>query len=186
MKFRKKPVVIEAIQFTGRNWEEVGLFVGKVASHAEQYGKDVLLIHTLEGDHRADVGDWIIKGIKGEFYPCKPDIFERTYESADASLDDEKLREEIDAILIAYWKDELNEELATDRILSLLNPVIQAKIEQAKQEARKEIFYNLEFMSLLKNHNHKKDEVKIIACPKCTYETLKKRVLGEIAQLEEK
>jgi hypothetical protein len=44
------------------------------------FGVDGLIIHTLEGDMRADIGDWIIRGVKGEFYPCKPDIFDATYE----------------------------------------------------------------------------------------------------------
>ena len=45
--------------------------------------EDALLIHTLEGDHRADIGDWIIRGVKGEFYPCKPEIFALTYEAVE-------------------------------------------------------------------------------------------------------
>jgi len=79
MKYRKKPVVIEAERFTGNNWEAMGEFVGGKASIAKEYRKDILLIETLEGTMRADAGDWIIKGVKGEFYPCKPDIFEQTY-----------------------------------------------------------------------------------------------------------
>lgn len=84
MKFRKKPVVIEAIQFNGfgidDNWtsEERAVFM----KGAEIYrDNNDLIIHTREGDMRASVGDWIIKGIAGEFYPCKPDIFEKTYEA---------------------------------------------------------------------------------------------------------
>jgi len=46
---------------------------------------DKIIIHSLKGDHFANVGDWIIKGIKGEFYPCKPDIFEKTYEKVNES-----------------------------------------------------------------------------------------------------
>ncbi len=80
MKFRKKPVVIEAIQFTGSNWEKIGEIVGQKASLARKHDSPILLINTLEGEMRADIGDWIIKGVKGEFYPCKPDIFELTYE----------------------------------------------------------------------------------------------------------
>lgn len=78
MKFRKKPVVIEAVQFTGtkENLAEIVKFcpaIGWVAGS--------LFIKTLEGTHRADIGDWIIKGVKGEFYPCKPIIFALTYEA---------------------------------------------------------------------------------------------------------
>jgi hypothetical protein len=78
-KFRKKPVVIEAVQYTGENASEIDAFVGlelkKLLMHPL-----ILVIPTLEGDHNAMHGDWIIKGIKGEFYPCKPDIFAATYE----------------------------------------------------------------------------------------------------------
>ena len=77
MKFRKKPVVIEAVQFTGtkENYAEILRF----CPHAGIL-PSCLLIKTLEGTHKANVNDWIIKGVKGEFYPCKPDIFELTYE----------------------------------------------------------------------------------------------------------
>lgn len=89
MKFRKKPVVIEAVQWTGDNLYEVIEFTGRHESSKdwtwEQYRdivrKDGLKIFTLEGSMMASVGDWIIKGVKGEVYPCKPDIFEQTYEN---------------------------------------------------------------------------------------------------------
>lgn len=82
-KFRKKPVVIEAIQFSAENFEECCDFIGEEnlndgTLEAEEY----IGITTLEGDHDARHGDWIIKGVAGEFYPCKPDIFEKTYEPA--------------------------------------------------------------------------------------------------------
>jgi len=84
MKFRKKPVVIEAVQFTGGNWFEIGKFCGQSASIAKEWStSEILLIKTLEGDMKAQKGDWIIKGVKGEFYPCKPDIFEQTYEKVE-------------------------------------------------------------------------------------------------------
>ena len=75
-KFRKKPIVIEAEQYT-RN----GLEAERVANWCK--GNQVDLgceIETLEGTMLANYGDWIIKGINGEFYPCKPDIFDKTYE----------------------------------------------------------------------------------------------------------
>jgi hypothetical protein len=74
-KFRKKPVVIEAVRWTGTNQDELARFMGVVGTCGGKVD-----IHTLEGTMKADVGDWIIKGVKGEFYPCKPDIFEATYE----------------------------------------------------------------------------------------------------------
>lgn len=98
MKFRKKPVVIEAVQLinTMASVQECMTFIGefKGASCAKavdawhQYISDVLeskgiIIKTLEGEHIASWGDWIIKGVHGEFYPCKPDIFVKTYEPAE-------------------------------------------------------------------------------------------------------
>lgn len=80
-RFRKKPVVIEAIQYTGRNLEEIVLW-SKAPEIIEEFTGG-LEIHTLEGVMRADVGDWIIRGVKGEFYPCKPDIFAATYDAID-------------------------------------------------------------------------------------------------------
>jgi len=79
--YRKKPVVIEAIQWTGDNFGVVGKFSESIFG---PYGKESHLeINTLEGRMKADVGDWIIRGIKGEIYPCKPDIFEQTYEPVE-------------------------------------------------------------------------------------------------------
>lgn len=81
-KYRKKPVVIEAICFTGNNLEEVKEFMK--GSKLEISGAiSSVTIYTLEGDMLANKGDWIIKGVKGEFYPCKPDIFEATYEKVE-------------------------------------------------------------------------------------------------------
>lgn len=90
-KFRKKPVVIEAIQFTGDNALGIMDFVGKklqasIPPHTMEIEMDIpnegytIIIPTLEGDMVASKFDWIIKGVKGEFYPCKPDIFKETYE----------------------------------------------------------------------------------------------------------
>ena len=75
-KFRKKPVTIEAIQWTGKNLSEIGNFVGGSIANKST----ILIIHTLEGDMEASIGDYIIKGVNGEFYPCKPDIFDKIYE----------------------------------------------------------------------------------------------------------
>ena len=78
MKFRKKPVIIEAVQWMGQNSGEIQKFTGRDNSFISQEGK--MMIKTLEGSLTATKNDWIIKGIRGEFYPCKPDIFEATYE----------------------------------------------------------------------------------------------------------
>ena len=76
-KYRKKPVVIEACQWTGDNVEEISEFMGESAMTQTE---EELKIFTLEGTMTASNGDFIIKGIEGEFYPCKPDIFANTYE----------------------------------------------------------------------------------------------------------
>lgn len=90
-KYRKKPVEIEAIQWTG-NTTEIIQFCGNKCSYnvndtAWKVGKGIphekLIIHTLEGDMVAGRNDYIIKGVNGEFYPCKPDIFEKIYEKVD-------------------------------------------------------------------------------------------------------
>ena len=95
-KFRKKPVIIEAIQFTEEcAWksflDKEFIWPEKKRFHASgDYNPDNKTIYrawvsieTLEGTMQADLGDWIICGVKGEFYPCKPDIFAATYEPAD-------------------------------------------------------------------------------------------------------
>ena len=79
-KYRKKPVVIEAVQFTGKNKPEIAKFVGINPMEWSNHPEVGIAIDTLEGTITARPKDWIIKGVKGEFYPCKPDIFEATYE----------------------------------------------------------------------------------------------------------
>lgn len=83
MRFRKKPVVIEARQFGG--WDDYLPLVDWMREHGQEpsYSTPNMIIPTLEGDHVACPGDWIIKGVAGEFYPCKPDIFEATYDKVD-------------------------------------------------------------------------------------------------------
>lgn len=82
MKFRKKPVVVDAVQFPfdGHKTEELSAFIGQTHDR-DHY--NWLTIATLEGDMKAQPGDWIIRGVKGEVYPCKPDIFEATYEKVE-------------------------------------------------------------------------------------------------------
>lgn len=95
-KYRKRPIEIEAVQWTGDNVDEVlalvplakdgefdlpndDMYVKPGIGHMPSQGK--LYIPTLEGTMTANLGDWIIRGVKGELYPCKPDIFEQTYEA---------------------------------------------------------------------------------------------------------
>jgi hypothetical protein len=80
-KFRKRLVVIETVQWTGSNLNEIeDMIQDKDAASVFKFENGKLVIFTLEGQHLANIGDWIIKGVRGEFYPCKPDIFEMTYE----------------------------------------------------------------------------------------------------------
>jgi hypothetical protein len=80
-KYRKKPVVIEAMQFTDETKNAVANFVTCNCSYGfADDGTPILGIQTLEGVITASLGDYIIKGVNGEFYPCKPDIFDKTYE----------------------------------------------------------------------------------------------------------
>ena len=84
MKYRKKPVVIEAIQYNGTNLNEV-LTLNSDGSRDIQENEDskgnYLMIPTLEGVMVASIGDFVIQGINKELYPCKPDIFKKTYEA---------------------------------------------------------------------------------------------------------
>jgi hypothetical protein len=81
-KYRKKPVVIEAVNFDGKNFDEIKSFCTIAERFEVSWGYHIG-IKTLEGYMEGRPGDWIIKGVNGEFYPCKPDIFEKTYEPVD-------------------------------------------------------------------------------------------------------
>ena len=82
-KYRKNPIEIEAVQYDG-NFRCLDIFsindVGNFKLGKEEDGSPYLLIPTLEGDMKCSKGDYVIKGIQGEYYPCKPNIFEQTYE----------------------------------------------------------------------------------------------------------
>jgi hypothetical protein len=96
MQYRKKPVVIEAIVWNN-NFEEIFNFMDADNNLGiVGYEGDILQVRTLEGIHNAQIGDYIIKGVKGEFYPCKPNIFEMTYELASTLPQTEISDEEID------------------------------------------------------------------------------------------
>lgn len=90
-KFRKKPVVIEAMQFDGSwasarpilEWMESDRPIDPTGARWAGRYAELLYINTLEGEMTASAGDWIIKGVKGEFYPCKPDVFEATYDRVE-------------------------------------------------------------------------------------------------------
>lgn len=81
-QYRKRPIVIRAVQWTGDNFDEICEFVKgqPITLYKNDFGFIRLLIETLEEDICAEVGDYIICGVHGEYYPCKPDIFSETYE----------------------------------------------------------------------------------------------------------
>jgi hypothetical protein len=86
-KFRKKPIIIDADQVTvllahaAINWKALPVWIRDEYDKGNiVFGRDTISIHTLEGVMLADKNDWIIRGVKGELYPCKPDIFDATYE----------------------------------------------------------------------------------------------------------
>jgi hypothetical protein len=90
MQYRKKPVVIDAQCWLGTAETAVSIVNWILDSGGEAYyvvdpiaARPYIAIETLEGVMRASVGDWIIRGVQGEFYPCKPDVFEATYEPAN-------------------------------------------------------------------------------------------------------
>lgn len=80
MKYRKKPIIIEAVQWNGENVGDIMNLAYSTFRPLEFEHNGFVKINTLEGVMKASVGDYIIKGVKGEIYPCKPDIFEQTYE----------------------------------------------------------------------------------------------------------
>lgn len=90
MKFRKKPVVIEAVQWDGDNFIELSRWAHANLHPAADLiitgNSDCLMVRTIEGILHASLGDWIIRGVKNEYYPCKPDIFEATYEPVDETI----------------------------------------------------------------------------------------------------
>lgn len=80
MKFRTKPCEIEVVQWTGENLTEILRFAN---TQNIDITSGVLIIKTLEGDMVASTGDYIIRGLRGEYYPCKPDVFHAKYEPCE-------------------------------------------------------------------------------------------------------
>lgn len=76
-KYRKKPIIIEALQYDGYNQKEIYVFA---RGYAFIKPSEQLVINTLEGEMLVSINDYVIKGVNGEFYPCKPDIFDKSYE----------------------------------------------------------------------------------------------------------
>lgn len=89
MRYRKRPVEVEAVEVRPENINQLMRLTNGGSREATYYWGDgklsCIMIKTLEGTMRADIGDFLIKGIKGEFYPCKPDIFKQTYEPVESA-----------------------------------------------------------------------------------------------------
>lgn len=137
MRFRKKPVEVDAIQYTAETCLEIHKWMG--VEH-QQYGdtkpcgKDHIYIETLEGLMRAQPGDWVIKGVNGEFYPCKNDIFRKTYDQIP-----EPVKPQIKGLLQMY-----NEELFDRR--NELESLPQADVDyigNLKFKSNKRALYRL-------------------------------------------
>ena len=115
MQYRKKPVVIEALKlkFSTGSQDEIIQWSNNTILKGLDGG---LRIPTLEGMMVANTGDYIIKGVKGEYYPCKPDVFEMTYESVDTSTQQENIYTEEDMMEYSVWVEiESNSALGRNR-----------------------------------------------------------------------
>ena len=132
MRYRKKPVEIEAIQLNANNACEVLTFCnenGNIVASSEDCG--AISIKTLEGTMLASIGDYVIKGVKGEFYPCKPDIFEATYDRVEEDLpflsnfEVELVKEEIANIASLLDNDPRMKKVEFDSAACSLHFVIQ-------------------------------------------------------------
>ena len=121
--YRKKPVVIEAFQFgveDAPNWFTNAILKDVVLKH-ELDGKASAEIKTLEGWHHATVGDYIIRGVKGELYPCKPDIFHMTYEPAEECAGNDLTSALLTLLDTVPAHQKLYPELYVDKIVELVN-----------------------------------------------------------------
>jgi len=123
MEYRKKPVVIKAVQYDG-NFRCLDIFgiseVWNFIVSKDEEGNQCIKISTLEGEMTASKGDYIIRGVKGEFYPCKPDIFEMTYELASTSSQTERMysEEEVRLMLSESFKaSQEGYDITTDDII---------------------------------------------------------------------
>ena len=148
-RYRKKPIEIEAVQWTGSNLEEIKSFVGEslqydIVDAAWKVGKGVPCVHvvikTLEGDHVCSEGDYIIKGIKGELYPCKPDIFAATYEDPSADV---APKSEVEQLRL---ENQILSQNADTAFQDGLNEAQDLYAEQIRSEVAREIFEAVDSM----------------------------------------
>lgn len=158
-KYRKKPVEIEAIQWTGENAKEILAFAKDSYIDKDNY---TLKIDTLEGTHIASRGDYIIKGVKGEIYPCKPEIFEMAYEEAEKSeLVEERKEcvsennEKINTVIIMCDGEEIIIRVleSIEGVAKALHNSIEAGLEIVMVEdyySKRKIFFNPKKVSSIK------------------------------------
>jgi hypothetical protein len=143
MKYRKKPVVVEAIRWTGcmRSFEEIKQFCPDIVDGGavwHPYAPPTepstsswpLFIQTLEGNMAAQIGDYIIKGVNGEFYLCKPDIFEKTYEKAGMKADEESGMYEEPNIPHPHHNAPVVATFKLDRLGNTAGPVIEGESQR--------------------------------------------------------
>ena len=155
-RYRKKPVVVEAIQFTRSTFPNVVAFTGGKAHmltiERTPNGKCYCFIPTLEGEHKATEGDYIIKGVHGEFYPCKPDIFEETYETESATADVVKVRH-------GHWTIETEEH--RDSVSGEIDEEFYLKCSECGRE-----MWDIDHMTVLYGTDEEifKDH---LYCPRC-------------------
>lgn len=137
MKFRKKPVVIEAyrtsdlIKSAREDWESLPQCIVEAYEKGEVvFGDSIINICTLEGVMTADAADWVIRGVKGELYPCKPDIFDATYENADAPALDFKDRVRAEKSDLDAKREKLLEFMKTERFVALTEAEQERLVKQ--------------------------------------------------------
>lgn len=152
-RYRKKPVVIEAIQWDGLNLEEIRRFVGSSlvyqifdAAWKAGAGQPVvdMKIKTLEGEMQVGRGDYIIKGVRGEFYPCKPDIFKETYESADTA--DVAPKSEVEELKVRLELEQKAHESLKELYRIDTDALVEAR-RKTEVEVAREIFEEIEKVS---------------------------------------
>ena len=148
----KKKVVIQAMVWTGDNVAELEEFTQDWDSEKWYFGLDrSLYIITLEGDHKANTGDYIIKGVKGEFYPCKPDIFEMSYEEVEKceSVKETDLKKELGRAF-ANLKN-----IGTEQIPKLIE-------ELSGEDGEVATAYVIKYMKFMQNIDNEEVSQKII------------------------
>ena len=151
--YMKKQVMIQAVVWTGDNTHEITKFMAQGLCEVDDFqtGSKQLVIPTLEGDHRASIGDYIIKGVKGEFYPCKPDIFEMSYEEVEKceSVKETDPKKELDRTF-TNLQNIINEQI----------PNLIGKLSGEEEEVA--TAYVIKYMKFMQNIDNEEVSQKII------------------------